>query len=95
MTALHTLGAVALSRAFRTKALSPVEVAQAVLAQAERCEPQLHATYLLRPEQALAQARASEERWRRSAPLSDLDGVPVTIKDNIATQGDPLPLGTA
>ncbi len=95
MTALHTLGAVALSRAFRTKALSPVEVAQAVLAQAERCEPQLHATYLLRPEQALAQARASEDRWRRGAPLSDLDGVPVTIKDNIATQGDPMPLGTA
>ncbi|MEN9781391.1 MAG: hypothetical protein RL014_2539 [Pseudomonadota bacterium] len=95
MTALHTLGAVALSRAFRARALSPVEVTQAVLAQAERCEPQLHATYLLRPEQALAQARASEERWRRGAPLSDLDGVPVTIKDNIATQGDPMPLGTA
>lgn len=95
MTALHTLSAVALSRAYRNKSLSPLEVARAVLAQAERCEPTLHASYLLRPELALAQARASEQRWQRGEPLSDLDGVPLTIKDNIATQGDPMPLGTA
>jgi aspartyl-tRNA(Asn)/glutamyl-tRNA(Gln) amidotransferase subunit A len=43
----------------------------------------------------MAQARASEARWLRGAPLSALDGVPVTLKDNIATQGDPMPLGTA
>lgn len=95
MTALHTLSAVTLSRAYRNKSLSPLEVARSVLAQAERCEPTLHASYLLRPELALAQARASEQRWQRGEPLSDLDGVPVTIKDNIATQGDPMPLGTA
>lgn len=92
---LHALSAQALLRAYRRHELSPVEVAQSVLAQVERWEPHLQATYLLRPEAALAQARASEARWQRTEPLGALDGVPVTIKDNIATQGDPLPLGTA
>src|ERR1017187_7532413 len=94
-TALHELSAQELISAYRLRSLSPVEVTQAVLAHMERCEPQLHATYLLRPDGALAQARASEARWLRGAPCGLLDGVPTTIKENIATVGDPTPLGTA
>lgn len=94
-TALHDLGACELLAAYRSRKLSPVEVTQAVLDRVQQWEPALHATYLLRPESALAQARASEARWQRSAPLGPLDGIPATIKDNIATQGDPTPLGTA
>jgi aspartyl-tRNA(Asn)/glutamyl-tRNA(Gln) amidotransferase subunit A len=94
-TALHDLPAHALLAAYRSKTLSPVEVTQAVLAHIERWEPALHATWLLRPEAALQQARASEARWLRGEPLGLLDGVPTTIKENIATQGDPVPLGTA
>lgn len=93
--ALHDLGAHALLAGYRAGTLSPVAVTQSVLAHIARWEPQLHASYLLRPELALAQARASEARWLRGAPLGPLDGVPVTIKDNIATAGDPVPLGTA
>ena len=94
-TALHDLPAHTLLAAYRSKALSPVEVVQAVLAHIDRWEPRLHATWLLRPEAALQQARASEARWLRGEPQGLLDGVPTTIKDNIATQGDPVPLGTA
>jgi len=94
-TALHDLPAHALLAAYRSKTLSPVEVTQAVLAHIARWEPALHATWLLRPEAALQQARASEARWLRGEPLGLLDGVPTTIKENIATQGDPVPLGTA
>ena len=94
-SALHDLGAHALLAGYRAGTLSPVEVTQSVLSHIARWEPQLHASYLLRPELALAQARASEARWQRGAPLGPLDGVPVTIKDNIATAGDPVPLGTA
>jgi aspartyl-tRNA(Asn)/glutamyl-tRNA(Gln) amidotransferase subunit A len=93
--ALHELSATELTAGYRSRALSPVEVTRAVLGHVERWEHHLHALYLLRPELALQQARASEARWLRNAPLGPLDGVPVTIKDNIATQGDPLPLGTA
>jgi len=95
MTALHELPAHALLAAYRQRTLSPVEVTQAVLAHMERWEPHIRATYLLRPEAALAQAGASEARWLRGEPQGLLDGVPVTIKDNIATAGDPTPLGTA
>ena len=95
MTELHDLPAHDLIAAYRQRKLSPVEVTQAVLAHIERWEPHIKATYLLRPEAALAQARASEARWLRGEPQGALDGVPVTIKENIATQGDPTPLGTA
>ena len=93
--ALIDLSARELVDAYRDRTLSPVEVTQAVLAQIERWEPHLQATYLLRPEAALEQARASETRWRNGSPLGPLDGVPTTIKENIATRGDPLPAGTA
>jgi aspartyl-tRNA(Asn)/glutamyl-tRNA(Gln) amidotransferase subunit A len=93
--ALHELPAAALIDAFRRRELSPVEVTQSVLGHIERWEHHLRALYLLRPELALKQARASEGRWLKGQPAGPLDGVPVTIKDNIATEGDPTPLGTA
>ncbi|NUN60424.1 MAG: amidase, partial [Burkholderiaceae bacterium] len=88
-TALHDLPAHALLAAYRQHTLSPVEVTQAVLKHIDRWEPHIHATWLLRPEAALEQARASEARWLRGAPQGLLDGVPCTLKDNIATRGDP------
>lgn len=95
MSALHDLPAHALLAAYRQRTLSPVEVVADVLAHIARWEPHINATYLLRPEAALAQAAASEARWLRGEPLGALDGVPATIKENIATLGDPMPLGTA
>ncbi|MFM7505612.1 MAG: amidase family protein, partial [Rubrivivax sp.] len=74
---------------------SPVEQLHAVLAHMARWEPHLAALWAVDADAALAQARASEARWRRGQPLSPLDGVPVTIKENIATAGTPVPLGTA
>lgn len=94
-SSLNDLSAQELAAAYRSKALSPVEVTQAVIAHIERWEPQLQATWLFRPDAALAQARASEARWLRGEALGPLDGVPATIKENIATRGDPMPAGTA
>ena len=95
MAALHTLGAAALHRAYRARDLSPVEVTQAVLAHIARWEPHLHATWALDAHAALRMARESEARWRKGEVRGALDGVPVTIKENIATQGVPMPLGCA
>ena len=59
---LSSLSAQELAAAYRDRKLSPVEVTQAVIAQVERWEPHLQATWLFRPEAALEQARASEAR---------------------------------
>ena len=92
---LHDLSALDLLAGYRAKTLSPVEVVRAVLDHIARWEPHLRATYRLDPEGALAAASAAEARWRHGEPKGALDGVPITIKDNIATKGVPVPLGTA
>ncbi len=88
------LSAVELLDAYRSNALSPVEVTEAVIARVEACEPQIKALYAYQPEAARAAAKASEARWMRGEALP-LDGVPGTIKENIATKGTPMPVGTA
>jgi aspartyl-tRNA(Asn)/glutamyl-tRNA(Gln) amidotransferase subunit A len=91
----YEMSALALLDAYRRRELSPVEAMRDVLDRVARFEPHVHATYLLAPERALAEARTSEGRWARAEPIGPLDGVPATIKDNIATKGEPKPLGTA
>ena len=99
MTALHDLSATELIARYRDRSLSPVEVTRAVLDRIAAWEPHLHATYALDPDAALASARVSEARWLRhvsaGANVGALEGVPTMIKENIATAGTPLPLGTA
>ncbi|HVL36777.1 MAG TPA: amidase [Burkholderiales bacterium] len=94
MTHAWALSAAALSSAYGRGELSPVEVLEAVHQRIGACEPQLNALYRADREAALAQARAAEARWHAGAPRSALDGVPVTLKENIHTRGDPAPIGT-
>jgi Asp-tRNA(Asn)/Glu-tRNA(Gln) amidotransferase A subunit family amidase len=95
MADLHQLGAAELAALYRRREASPVEVVRAVIAHIERCEPKLQALYAYDPEAALDAARASQARWTDGQPLSAIDGVPGTLKENIATRGTPVPVGTA
>ena len=95
VTSLHDLSAVDLIAGFRAKQFSPSEVLEDVLAHITVWEPHIKALYAFDPEGARATARASTERWLKGEPTGSLDGVPVTIKDNIATKGVPVPLGAA
>jgi Asp-tRNA(Asn)/Glu-tRNA(Gln) amidotransferase A subunit family amidase len=90
----HARSAVELLALYARGEASPVEVMHDVLARVERCEPAIAALWGLDAAAALAAARESEARWRRGQALP-LDGVPVTVKENIATRGVAVPLGTA
>ena len=64
----HQLTATQLLTDYRDRKISPVEAMQNVLARVSVFEPFIKATYLLNPERALEEARASEDRWMRGAP---------------------------
>src|SRR5450755_3031489 len=95
VTSLHDLSAVDLLAGFRSEQFSPSEVLEDVLAHVALWEPHIKALYAFDPEGARAAAKASTERWQRGEPMGPLDGVPATIKENIATKGVPVPLGAA
>jgi aspartyl-tRNA(Asn)/glutamyl-tRNA(Gln) amidotransferase subunit A len=81
------LSATALAGRFARGALSPVEALEAILARIGRLNPRLNAIVALDEAAARTAARASEARWRAGTPLSPLDGVPFTVKDNITVVG--------
>ena len=94
MATLHELSAHELVLAYSRRELSPLEVTRAALARIDAWEPHINAMYRVARDAALEQARDAEARWRDAAPRSALDGVPLTIKENIYTRGDPAPIGT-
>src|SRR4051795_8434356 len=95
VASLHDLSAVDLIAGFRGRQFSPSEVLEDVLAHIARWEPHIRALYAFDPDGARATAKASTQRWQKGEAMGPLDGVPVTIKDNIALKGVPVPLGAA
>jgi aspartyl-tRNA(Asn)/glutamyl-tRNA(Gln) amidotransferase subunit A len=95
VTSLHDLSAVDLIAGYRARQFSPSEVLEDVLAHIAVWEPHIKALYALDPAGARVTAKASTGRWQKGEPSGALDGVPATIKENIATKGVPVPLGAA
>ena len=88
-TDLARASASDLSALFAARKASPVEALNAVLARVEAVNPDLNALTLVDAGPALEAARASEARWAAGAPLSPLDGAPVSIKELVRTRGWP------
>jgi aspartyl-tRNA(Asn)/glutamyl-tRNA(Gln) amidotransferase subunit A len=88
------LGAVALSRAFANGSLNPVDALESVLDRMHAVQPKINALVACDPQAVRAAAQASAQRWRRGAALSPLDGVPLTVKDNIPVAGLPCRWGS-
>jgi aspartyl-tRNA(Asn)/glutamyl-tRNA(Gln) amidotransferase subunit A len=83
---LWALSAGELAAAY-AKGLSPRVVTEATLAHIDDANRLLNAIVTLDEAGALAAAEASSRRWRDGRPRSALDGVPITIKDNILVAG--------
>ena len=69
------------------RAVSPVEVMEALLARVERLSPQLNPFITVVADQALAQARRAEQAILGGEPLGPLHGIPISIKDVFWTEG--------
>jgi aspartyl-tRNA(Asn)/glutamyl-tRNA(Gln) amidotransferase subunit A len=79
------LSAVELRQGYRSGALTPRAVAEACLARLDDVNPRINAVTARRDEAMLLEADAATERCKAGKPLSALDGIPVSIKDNLAT----------
>ncbi|MHB8619651.1 MAG: amidase, partial [Chloroflexota bacterium] len=80
--------AAELVAAYRSRTLSPVEVAEEALGRLERLQPELQAFITPLRSRALAAARQAERRYGEGTPLGPLDGVPVAVKDLIHIAGE-------
>src|SRR3954454_7729783 len=69
------------------KDVSPVEITRAVLARAERMQPELNCFITLCGDEAMAEARRAEREVMAGGPLGLLHGIPFTVKDIVNTKG--------
>jgi aspartyl-tRNA(Asn)/glutamyl-tRNA(Gln) amidotransferase subunit A len=78
----------------KSREVSPVEVTEAALAQVEKAQPVLNSFITILGDGARAAAREQEAAIVRGEYLGPLHGVPIGIKDNIATGGIRTTLGS-
>jgi aspartyl-tRNA(Asn)/glutamyl-tRNA(Gln) amidotransferase subunit A len=84
---LAFMSAAALAASIARKAISPVEIVDRVLARIERSQASLNAFITVCAEEARAAARAAEAAVMRGDCLGPLHGVPLSVKDLVATNG--------
>ena len=78
----------------RNKEISPVELTEAALTEADRLQPKLNSFITLLHEQAMDQARESETALSRGEYRGPLHGIPIGLKDNLATAGITTTVGS-
>ncbi|MBL0730607.1 amidase [Piscinibacter sp. HJYY11] len=88
------MDAVTLAKRIRSKELSATEVTEAVLRRMDVLEPYLHAFCTPTPEVARAAAKAVDAQIAKGEPIGPLAGVPIGIKDLVATKGIKTVMGS-
>jgi len=87
MEDLHDLSLSEASRRIQAGALSPVELAKALLARIDALDPTFRAFARITHERALDDARRAEEELARGRWRGPLHGVPIALKDLVDTAG--------
>ena len=83
---LTKLSATKLAEMIRLREISPVEAVESHLHRIEEINPKLNAIVTLAP-RAIEKAKELEARIMQGETVGPLCGIPVTIKDTIATKG--------
>jgi aspartyl-tRNA(Asn)/glutamyl-tRNA(Gln) amidotransferase subunit A len=91
---LWSLTATALVAGFAAGRFTPVDALRSVLSRLDAFNPMLNAVVAVDRDGATVAAEASAARWQAGTALSALDGVPVSIKDNLFLAGLPATWGS-
>ncbi|WP_439574403.1 amidase family protein [Phreatobacter sp.] len=83
-----------LGERYATGALKPGAIASQHLERIARIDPRLNAMQVVDVDGALKAAQESDDRWAAGRPLGPLDGITVTIKDNVDVAGFPTRHGS-
>jgi aspartyl-tRNA(Asn)/glutamyl-tRNA(Gln) amidotransferase subunit A len=81
------LTATELAAAYATGAVTPEGALQSVLSRIEAVNGELNAVVTIDLAGARTAAAAATARWRARQPLGPLDGIPLTVKDNLFVGG--------
>ena len=87
MTDLAYTSATDLAALIRSRGLSATEVMRATLARAERLQPVLNCFITIAADRALREAAAADDALARGDAVGPLHGVPLHVKDLVATAG--------
>jgi aspartyl-tRNA(Asn)/glutamyl-tRNA(Gln) amidotransferase subunit A len=94
MDELPLVGIGDLAVGLRARRFAAAAVVEASLARIERIDAQLNSFVSIDTEGARAAARESDARFAAGQPRSMLEGVPVSVKDNILAKGLPATWGS-
>lgn len=94
MSELWRLSAAELAQGYGSSAFTPVDVLDACLERMATWQPHIHAMVMSDRTGARQAAGASRLRWARGRAFGPLDGVPVTLKDNLHAAGLPTTWGS-
>src|SRR5690606_38102245 len=83
-----------LAQGFRQGTDTPRDLLERCLTTIQARDSELHAFSCLAVTRARLAADASTQRWRAGQPLSDIDGMPIGVKDIIETHDMPTGMGT-
>lgn len=87
MTDPHFMTAAELAAAYRSRALSPVEVTRACLDRIAAGDTLIDSFLTVTEDRAMSDAKAAEDRFMRGEDLGPMQGIPYGLKDIIETEG--------